>query len=164
MYAVLQILSVIVVAIVLTTTLAHALELPGKMRLSKNEYLTVQPIYYPGFTIAGFAEPAGVLILLLLMFVTPGTAFWLMLGAFLALLLMHLLYWILIHPINNFWLKDIRLKGLGAGFFGSGLFGRGKASATVDWTTLRDRWEYSHAARALLAMIGLILLVTAVAL
>lgn len=28
--------------------LAHAMEYPGKMRLSRDAYLTVQPIYYPG--------------------------------------------------------------------------------------------------------------------
>ena len=35
--------------------LAHALERPGKMRLSKE--LAIQPIYYPGFTFGGTAEP-----------------------------------------------------------------------------------------------------------
>jgi hypothetical protein len=30
--------------------LAHALELPGKFRLSKEEYLRIESIYYPGFT------------------------------------------------------------------------------------------------------------------
>jgi hypothetical protein len=30
--------------------LAHALELPGKLRLSKEEYLRIESNYYPGFT------------------------------------------------------------------------------------------------------------------
>ncbi len=55
-------------------TLAHALELPGKLRLSKEQYLEVQPIYYPGFTIGGIAEPAGLLALFILLFYLPDRA------------------------------------------------------------------------------------------
>jgi len=52
--------------------LAHALELPGKMRLSKEAYLAVQPIYYPGFTIGGsIGEAGGMLALLGLLAFTP---------------------------------------------------------------------------------------------
>ena len=45
-----EVVAVLVVAIVMALSLAHALELPGKLRLSKEDYLAVQPIYYPGFT------------------------------------------------------------------------------------------------------------------
>jgi hypothetical protein len=166
MFEALQVLTVVLVAVVMTPTLAHALELPGKLRLRKEEYLTVQPIYYPGFTIAGAAEPVGVLVLLLLVLVTPiGTAaFWLTLGSFVALLVAHLLYWVLTHPVNNFWLADFKLKDAGAGFFKFDPFGRSKPGerlATLDWTVLRDRWEYSHVARAVLATLSLILIATA---
>jgi hypothetical protein len=37
-------------------SLAHALEVPGKLRLNKEQYLAVQTIYYPGFTLGGIAE------------------------------------------------------------------------------------------------------------
>jgi hypothetical protein len=37
--------------------LAHALELPGELRLDEQTYLAVQTTYYPGFTIGGMAEP-----------------------------------------------------------------------------------------------------------
>ena len=57
MFLALQILSIVLVAVAMALALAHALELPGKMRLSNDEYLTVQPIYYPGFAIGGMAEP-----------------------------------------------------------------------------------------------------------
>lgn len=106
---------------------------------------------------------------LLLVVVTPGgtPAFWLTLGAFAALVVMHALYWLLTHPVNNFWLAEVKLKGFGAKFFGSDPIGRGRSGgqvSTPDWTVLRDRWEYSHLARAVFAMLGLVLLVTAVAL
>jgi hypothetical protein len=163
LFEALQVVAVVCVAIALTPALAHVLELPGKMRLGKDQYLGVQQIYYPGFTIVGAAEPIAAVVLLLLLFATPGgTTFWLTLGAFLALLIMHLVYWILTHPVNNFWLADFKLKGLGEKFFGTDPLPRGESTA-LDWTVLRDRWEYSHVARAALALVSLILLVIAVA-
>jgi hypothetical protein len=49
----LQVLTVLLVAVVMGLTLAHALEFPGKIRLGREEYLVTQAIYYPGFTIGG---------------------------------------------------------------------------------------------------------------
>jgi hypothetical protein len=174
MFEALQILTVVLVAIAMALSLAHALEFPGKLRLGKDEYLTVQPIYYPGFTIGGFAEAIGLLVTLLLVFLTPAgsLAFWLTLGAFIALLAMHLLYWLLTHPVNNFWHADFKLRGgvttgLADRFFSSNPLARTKEAgeeSPPDWTVLRDRWEYSHVYRSVLAMLGFILLVTAVAL
>ena len=66
MLAAIQILTLAVIAIALSAALAHALELPGKMRLTKDEYFVVQSIYYPGFTIAGAAEPLAIVLLLIL--------------------------------------------------------------------------------------------------
>src|SRR5687768_11360968 len=102
-------------------SLAHALELPGKRRLSKEAYLAVQPIYYPGFTIGGAAEPLGLIATLALLFLTPrGAAFWLTAAALAALASAHATYWLVTHPVNNFWLKDVELKGAGAAFFAVG--------------------------------------------
>jgi len=39
----LQILNLMLVALALSLSLAHALELPGKMRLDRDAYLQVQP-------------------------------------------------------------------------------------------------------------------------
>jgi hypothetical protein len=161
----LQIVTVVLVAIAMALALAHALELPGKLRLPKDTYLAVQQIYYPGFTIGGIGEPGGIIATLVLLLLTPAgsTAFWLTLGAFLALLAMHATYWLLTHPVNNFWLKDFKLKGFGAGFFAFDPLKRGDDWSAPDWTALRDRWEYSHVIRAGLGLLGLTLLVAAVA-
>jgi hypothetical protein len=164
MVEVLQVLAVLVVAVAMALSLAHALELPGKLRLDRDAYVRVQTIYYPGFSYGGFAEPIGLLVLLALMFLLPAgrAAFWLTFGAFVAFLAMHATYWLVTHPVNNFWLKDFELKGFGAGFFGFDPLKRG-GSGTPDWTVLRDRWEYSHVLRAGLALLSLILLATAIA-
>jgi hypothetical protein len=106
-----EVLTVLLVSVAMGLALAHALEMPGKLRLSREAYLQVQPIYYPGFTIGGaVGELGGLIALLLLLLVSPivwNGRFWLMVGAFLALAAMHAVYWLLTHPVNNFWLKDL---------------------------------------------------------
>ncbi|HET7883004.1 MAG TPA: hypothetical protein VFL55_19120 [Acetobacteraceae bacterium] len=43
-------------------SLAHALEVPGKLRLPRETYIAVQQISYPGFTIGGaFGESGAIL-------------------------------------------------------------------------------------------------------
>src|SRR5262245_50452768 len=92
MFQAFQILTVRLVAVALASTLAHVMELPGKLRLSKESYLSVQSIYYPGFTIAGgIGEFGGIVATFVLVLLTPAgsTQFWLTLAALLALLAMH---------------------------------------------------------------------------
>jgi hypothetical protein len=38
---------------------------------------------------------------------------------------------------------------------------RGDNHLPLDWTKLRDRWEYSHVARAACAMVGFVALIIA---
>lgn len=162
MLCVLQILTVLVVAVAMALSLAHALELPGKMRLTKEAYYAMQPIYYPGFTIGGFAEPAGILLTIVLLFVTPfGMAFWLTVAALVGLIGMQAVYWIFTHPVNKFWLQDEKLGRVGSGFFS--FAAKTARSGPVTWTELRDRWESSHVARAVFAFVSLSALVIAIA-
>jgi hypothetical protein len=82
--------------------LAHALELPGKMRLPRQEYFAVQHIYYPGFTIGGgIGEVGGFVATALLVFLTPrgSIVFYLSLGALGGLIAMQAVYWVLVHPV-----------------------------------------------------------------
>lgn len=165
MFVAYQVLTILGLVIAVALALAHALELPGKLRLPKDQYLAVQQIFYPGFTIGGVAEPLGLLLLIGLIVLTPfgSNSFWLIGGAFLALAAMHAAYWLLTHPVNNFWLKDVKLKTAGAAFFGLGSRVGDRSTHEPDWTQLRDRWEYSHFLRTALGMASLILLVTAIA-
>ena len=174
MFDVLQVLSVLLAAVAMATALAHALELPGKLRLTRDEYLAVQPIYYPGFTIAsGFGEVPAPVATAILLFLTPfgSAAFWLTLVALLGLLGMQAVSWVVTHPVNRYWLRD-RLRqeadtrpGFASRFFLSDPAARSRLAVEdlpADWTALRDRWEYSHAARAALALVSLTALVIAV--
>jgi hypothetical protein len=79
-----------------------------------------------------------------------GAAFSLTLVALIALVAMHAAYWIITHPVNNFWLKDQDLKGAGAGFFAFGATKRAASNGTTSdegWKGLRNRWEFSHVLR-----------------
>ena len=121
-------------------SLAHALELPGKMRLDKETYLAVQKIYYPGFTIGGSAEPLGLIALIALLALTPygASRFWWTAAALAAFVITVAIYWFVTHPVNSAWTKDIPMTGVGATFFS--VFG-GEMSG--DWSRLRDIWEHS---------------------
>jgi hypothetical protein len=162
MYLVLQVLAVILAAVTMGLALAHALELPGKMRLGREQYLAVQPIYYPGFTIGGgIAEVGAPLATLALLVTTPsGTGrFWLIAAALIALLAVQAVFWLLTQPVNKFWLRETELSGAATRFFDT----RASEAPVPEWTAMRDRWERSHVLRAALAMLGLIFLVMAVA-
>lgn len=159
MVAFLHPLSILLAAIVMSLTLAHALEYPGKRRLDRDTYLKVQTIYYPGFTIGGISEPlAAVAAFGLLLFLPMATPpFWLAAIAFTGLMLVQAIYWAITHPVNKAWLAYLELRGAGATFFAAGPSSRREH----DWTVLRDRWEGSHIARAALAVISLIALILA---
>ncbi len=167
MFDVLQVLTVIFVVLAMVPVLAHALELPGKMRLTKDAYVAMQSIYYPGFTIAGISEPLGIVSTTILLLLTPpGTSnFWLTLAALCGLIGMHAVYWLVTHPVNKFWVQGKQLSSVGSGFFSfASARKRGRQSEThpADWTELRDRWEYSHVVRAALVTVSFIALVVAI--
>ncbi len=151
MLDVLQTVTLILAAVALAPALAHALELPGKMRLPKESYFAAQTIYYPGFTVAGGAEPLALIATAILLAVTPrgGAGFWLTVVALVGLIGVQAVYWIFTHPVNKVWLQGQSLGAAGTGFFS---FAASGAPGAQDWKRLRDRWEYSHVARALLAL------------
>jgi hypothetical protein len=170
MLTVLQVIAVFMAAVAMALALAHALELPGKLRLDQETYRAVQTIYYPGFTIGGASEVLAILATLALLLVSArdgGVSAWIpawILAGLAALLAMHATYWIFTHPVNKFWLEGQDLKGLGKGFFGFDPLPLGRASdGDAAWQQLRDRWEYSHVARAILGAVALIALASSLA-
>lgn len=164
MYVFLEVLTVILVAGAMAMALAHALELPGKLRLARQEYFVVQRIYYPGFTIGGgIAEVGGIVTTFALMLTSSGPLqAWLIAGALVALLAMQLVFWFMTQPINKHWLQDVELNAPAKRFFGTEGAAGSPPSQTQEWTALRNRWELSHVIRAALAMLSLILLTTAI--
>jgi hypothetical protein len=134
-------ISLVLAAIGVGLSLAHALELPGKRRLDRESYLAVQTIYAPGFAIGGFlGEAVAIAATLVLLILTPsGTSgFWLTLAAFVCLLVEHGVFWLVTQPVNRLWGKPL--------------------PGDCDWRGLRDRWEASHLARAVAAALAFLLL------
>jgi hypothetical protein len=168
----LEVMTVFLVAVAMSMALAHALEFPGKQRLDEETYMAVQTIYYPGFTVGGIGEPLAAIstLILLIAMRDRGSAFWWILGALIALVAMHAVFWLVTQPTNRFWLRNQQLSRAGAKFFAvdqSKRSGAQPSGATkdsnLDWKAFRDRWEYSHIARAILSGLALIAVVTAVA-
>jgi hypothetical protein len=161
MYIALEIVTVMLAAATMSLALAHALELPGKLRLTKEEYLAVQAIYYPGFTLGGIAEFASIIAALVLLILTPGNSlqFWLVAGALAALIAVQIIFWTMTQPVNKYWLQNTKLSRVATRFFEAGA-----AAPAGDWTVMRDRWARSHVLRAIAAALALLLLTSAVAL
>ena len=161
MYTALQIITVMLAAITMALSLAHALELPGKLRLNKEQYLAVQTIYYPGFTLGGIAESASIVAALALLILTPRESpqFWLVAGALTALVAVQVIFWTMTQPVNRYWLQNTELSRVATRFFETG-----GAAPGGDWTVMRDRWERSHVLRAIASVLAVLLLATALAL
>ncbi len=95
----------IALVVVFATALAHALEMPGKARLPRETYLAVQRVYYPGFTVVGWAEPLVVVGSVVSAVLTtnggdPGSLRWAVVAI---AVLAHGAYWFVVHPTNRQW-------------------------------------------------------------
>lgn len=130
-------LSLLFVALSLGPALAHLLELPNKINLSRDDYLTVQQIYRGWNLLAVVVFPA-----LLSTFALTITlrhqrkAFTFALIAFLCLAGAQIVFWTYTFPANqitNNW-----------------------TTLPENWAALRRQWEYSHATGALLNLLAMV--------
>lgn len=160
---VMGVLAALLACAAMAPAVAHVLELPGKLRLTRAEYVAVQQIYYPGFTIAGLSEVPGILVTAAALTLTEvgGTDFVLRAVAVAALSGMQAVYWLRVHPVNGFWLEGESLDRFSSGFFTFAGRRRLAPGGHVEWTELRDRWESGHAVRAGLALVSVTTLVIA---
>jgi hypothetical protein len=161
---ILQVLSLLLVAVAMSFALAHVAELPGKRRLDRDTYLAMQTVYHPGFTVGGISEPVSIVSLAVLLLLTArhAPAFGWTGVAFAAVIGMQVVYWLVTHPINRFWLQGRQLPRASMAFFGVGRAASATEYDSADWVRIRNRWEYSHVLRASLAVVGLISLAIAV--
>jgi len=130
-------------ALALGAALAHALELPNKMGLSRDEYLIVQKVY------AGWDRLAVLLVVELIAMMAAAfrsrfqpMVFWLVVIAILCLLAAQALFWTLTFPANA-----------------------ATENWTVmpaDWEALRRQWEYSHLGGAAFQLAALSAMIVAV--
>jgi hypothetical protein len=136
-------LSLLFCALALAPALAHLLELPNKIGLSRNDYLVVQQIYR-GWWMLGvvvFGALLSTLALTLLVRRRPAELRP-ALTAFLCIVAAQAIFWTFTYPANQQTVNWTLLPG--------------------NWEELRMQWEYSHAAGALLNLVALICVIIAV--
>ena len=106
MSAILISATLVLASVTIVSPVAGVNDVRGDVRLSRDRYVSVRGLYYPGFTFAGLAEPLAILALaVLLASVARSTPeFWLIALALIAETVAHLLYWLLIVPLNRAWL------------------------------------------------------------
>jgi hypothetical protein len=158
----LTIVTTMVAIVSFSASLAHALEYPGKMTLSRDIYFEVQKIYYPGFTVAGLSEPIAIILSFILAYdYRHSNLFPLFAAAFALLILSHAVYWLLTHRVNGFWLADEHLGQAGKRFFA---IKRRRSNAEPEaWQSLRNRLEWSHIIRAVFGGAAIVILLFAMA-
>ena len=158
----LEVVTTLLVAVAFSLALAHALEYPGKMRLSKEIYMATQTIYYPGFTIGGIGEGLAVIATLGLALAVPRetAALWWAITGFLAMAIMQAIFWTVTQRVNRHWVAGLPITGAAEKFFSV----KSKGPGAGDWEQWRNRWEYSHIARSVFAAISLICVTVAIGL
>ncbi len=133
--------TLIVTALSLGMAFCHVMELPAKMRYDGQLYARVNNSLYLTFgTAPGIAiEIGSILAAVGLAFLVRKRrpAFPLTLAGAICLIVAQAIWWVFIFPVN----AEIRTWTA--------------ASIPADWTRLRDQWEYSHAARFVLQLVGL---------
>ena len=136
-------LSLVFAALALAPAMAHVLELPNKMPLSHDAYLTVQQIYR-GWALLGFVV-AGALLSTLLLTITVRKERKAFLFAVIALLCIagtQVVFWTYTYPANQATHNWTMLP--------------------ANWVELRRQWEYSHATSAVLNLVALVTLIVSV--
>jgi hypothetical protein len=136
-----RLVTIMFTALSMGTALCHLLEMPAKITYDEALWLTLlQTLYPPAFgTIGAFFEVGAVVTAVVLAFLVRQhrPAFgWTLLGA-LCLVATHAAFWVWVAPVNAT-MAPLTPETLPA-----------------DWMGLRDQWEYTHAARAVLQIIAL---------
>jgi hypothetical protein len=135
-----RLLTIMLTALSLAPALGHLLELPAKMTYEGPLWLTVSQTLYGAFGTIGASFEVGAVattVILAILVRQRRPAFgWTLLGA-LCVVAAHAAFWIWLAPVNAT-IAALTLETLPA-----------------DWMALRNQWEYTHAARAVLQIIAL---------
>jgi hypothetical protein len=139
-------LTIILVSLSMAMAFCHLLQLPPRMSYDSAQWVATQSLYQLFGTVGAFIEVSAVLLaaVLSLAVCRRRPAFrWTLFGAA-CLLVAHAAWWVFVAPVNaeiSTWTPD---------------------AIPGDWTWWRSQWEYTHAARAILEILGLSALVLSV--
>ena len=133
---ILRLLAVLLTAVAMAAGFAHLLELPNKISLEREEYLTVQQLYR-GWALLGFVVVGALVItgIVALMVRARTTEFYLTLVAALCIALSLAIFFLFTYPANQQTQNWTILPD--------------------NWERLRRQWEYSHAVAAILYFVAL---------
>lgn len=131
-----QFAAVFFCGLALVPAAAHAMELPNKIRLPREEYLIAQKLYRGWHSVAAIVIIALVATGLLVAQsrstgAAPERA---AIVAFACIVATQLVFWTVTFPVNR--------------------ATRNWSAAPPDWIALRRRWEFSHAASAVLNLLA----------
>jgi hypothetical protein len=127
--------AIIFSVITLSVLLAHLFELPGKMKLSLQEYQIVQSVY-SGWAWLGVVEIGAILLVSIWLYRERNTTkrFRFLLSAVLLFVASLIIFFVFTFPTN--------------------VQTRNWTLLPTHWQALRNKWEYSHAVRAVLNLGG----------
>jgi hypothetical protein len=135
--------SLLFVGLSLAPGLAHVLQMPHKMELSGDDYLRVQQLYagwaWLGVVVMGALVATFVLTVLVRTRLRQFALACIALGS---VFVTQVIFWTFTFPVNQETHNWTMLP--------------------VNWMTLRERWEYSHATAAIFDLIAFIAIVLAV--
>ncbi len=120
----------------------HLLQLPVRMRYDAELWRTTQNMYRFFGTVEAFIDVGATLSAIVLVFLARGrrpAIQWTLVGAAL-LVVAQATWWLFVMPVNA-------------------RMAEWTASMPADWTRFRAQWEYAHAARAVLQLLGFTALV-----
>jgi Domain of unknown function (DUF1772) len=136
----LRLLTIMLTALSMSAAFAHLLEMPAKIHYDGPKWLNLLQTLYPTFgKVSGVCEIGAVVasfILVVAVRKQPNAFRWTLLGTS-CLAATHAIFWIWVAPVNA---TMVPLT---------------PETLPVDWTRLRDQWEFSHAIRALLQIAAL---------
>jgi hypothetical protein len=142
-YDVVFFIALLTTALALGAALAHALELPNKINLAKDEYFVVQKVYW------GWNQLAYLLVLELIAMLAVAVlsrhepqVLWPTIIAIVCLIAAQAVFWIFTYPANvvtDNW-----------------------TAIPNQWEDVRARWEYSHLAGAAFQVMAMSALIVAV--
>ncbi|HEU4618483.1 MAG TPA: DUF1772 domain-containing protein [Gammaproteobacteria bacterium] len=143
LYDVVFFVALLATALALGAALAHALELPNKIHLPKDQYFVVQQAYN-GWNRLAYLLLVELLSMIALAFMSrrDPRVFWAVVAAICCFAAAQAVFWIFTYPANVATANWTR--------------------APESWEALRARWEYSHAAGAAFQTLAMASLIVAV--
>ena len=141
-YDVVFFVALLATALALGGALAHALELPNKIGLSRDDYFVVQQVYrgWDRLAVLLLVELVAMIALAVMSRRRPRV-FWPVVAAIFCLLSAQLLFWLFTFPANVATENWTRMPD--------------------DWERLRTQWEYSHLAGAIFQILAMTALIVA---